>query len=53
MKLIDIQFITNPEEDDQAAGDAKGKAEYVDEGECLIPQQVAKSNEQVVFNHGR
>src|SRR5690606_9520273 len=53
MKRIVGQFVLYVKDDKEAAGDAKGQAGNVDQGECLMPYDISQRNRQVVLKHDR
>src|SRR5690606_39840324 len=53
MKPIVGQFVLYVKDDKEAAGDAKGQAGNVDQGEYLMPYDISQRNRQVVLKHDR
>ena len=49
---VESQLVCHPEPYQQAARQPQGQAGDVDEGEQLVPEQVAVGNEEVVAEHG-
>ena len=51
MKLVEGKLIKDPEQDQQTAGDADGKAWNINYRIDAIPSEVAKGNQKVILKH--
>lgn len=51
MEGVNGAFVTDPEQDEQAGGDAKRQAENVDGGETFVAGQAPPGELEIIFNH--
>jgi hypothetical protein len=51
METIHIDFISNPQVNEQCAGKAGGQSDNVYGGVKLVAAEIAKSYEEVISNH--
>lgn len=51
VESVVAEFAAYEEHDQDAAGDAGGETEYIDEGIALVSQQVAKGDFEIIFYH--
>jgi hypothetical protein len=51
VKGIGAELEMAKKENHEADGEANGKAEYVNKGICLVPDDIAPGQFQVVFQH--
>jgi hypothetical protein len=53
MKIIIVQFILNPEKNQQAAGNAQRKTKNIDERESFILHQIPPCGFEIIFYHSK
>ena len=51
MKAIHATFVMDPQQDQQAAGHAKGEAQDIYSRKCFVTDQIAPGDEEIVLDH--